>query len=488
MSKKILREKRSLLNNYIFNTLYTILNAVYPLITVTYISRILFAEGVGEVSYAQNIASYFVVIAQLGIPKYGAREIAKKGNQLEDRNQFFWEIFSINAVSTCSMIFLYYTFINMSTYFADTRSLMNVMGLTIVFNLINVDWFYTGLEEFKYIAMRSFVVKLVALVLTFLFVNNQKDTFTYALILCGALGGNHIFNIINIRKYVHIKHSAINWRRHIKSIVILLAMNLAVELYVQLDTTMLGFLCGNRYVGYYTNPMKLVKLIVNLTTSVSVILLPRLSLYFELGYKDDVTRIVNKTLEILITLAAPCAVGLIILADGVVSVFFGSSFESSVLTLRILSLIIPILAVGNLFGTQVLIVVNKEKELLVSVVCGAVTNVILNSFLIVRIQQNGASIASVIAELLVMIIQVYYSKKYIEVQLKFKLVLQVIVGCAGITLVSLLNMLAINAVVRLLGQVFFGGFIYIGIEIALKNSAIIFAKNRISNIIKKQKQ
>ena len=60
-----------------------------------------------------------------------------------------------------------------------------------------MDWFYQGREEFKYIAIRSFVVKLLSLVAIFVFVKEEQDYIIYALISCLAIGGNNIYNIIN---------------------------------------------------------------------------------------------------------------------------------------------------------------------------------------------------------------------------------------------------------------------------------------------------
>ena len=227
------KNSESLLNNYMFNTLYTLLNILFPIITASYVSRVLLADGVGKISFANNIVSYFLVFAQLGIPRYGSREIAKRRDQEEERNKIFWEIFGINFFSTLVMIILYYVMVINIPYFSNNRILMYLMGLLLIFNFLNVDWFYTGMEEYKYIALRSMFIKTVSVGLMFCFVKDTNDFMVYGLIQCCATGGNYIFNIINLRKYITFPNLKMDFKKHIKSIMILLSMTIAVELYAQ---------------------------------------------------------------------------------------------------------------------------------------------------------------------------------------------------------------------------------------------------------------
>ena len=57
------------------------------------------------------------------------------------------------------------------------------------------------------------------------------------------------------------------------------------RLYTMLDTTMLGLLCDEKNVGYYTNAMKVVKIIITVITAIGGTLLPHLSQYHMEG--DD---------------------------------------------------------------------------------------------------------------------------------------------------------------------------------------------------------
>ena len=174
--------QQSIAKNAIFNILYKALNVFFPFISASYVSHILLSSGDGKVAYAQNIAQYFVLLAPLGLKTYGVKQIAKNRNDKYKRNKKFSELFLINFVSTTIFSLIYYIIIFNSSYFEENRLLFCVTGLAIVFNYINIDWFYEGIEQYAYIAIRSFIIKLVSLIMLFIFVKSPSDYVIYALI------------------------------------------------------------------------------------------------------------------------------------------------------------------------------------------------------------------------------------------------------------------------------------------------------------------
>lgn len=195
-------EKKSLVKNSIFNMIYKGFTALFPLITTSYISRVLLPAGVGRVGYANTIVAYFVLIASLGIPTYGVKAIAQSGETKEGRSRTFWELFFINLAATLMCIVAYYVFVDNFPHFADRKLLFQIMGLMLVLNIFNIDWFYQGMEEYSYIATRSIIVKILSFVAMLLFVKKAEDYVIYAFILCVATAGNNLLNAWNLRKYI----------------------------------------------------------------------------------------------------------------------------------------------------------------------------------------------------------------------------------------------------------------------------------------------
>lgn len=479
-------KKKSLFKNYLFNAAYSLLNIIMPIITIPYVSRILNAEGIGQVAYAQNIVSYFVLVASLGIPNYGIREIARCRDDERLRSRTFCEIFIINIIATIIASIMYYTCILSIPYFEKNRSLFLIVGIALILNIFNIDWFYKGIEEFKYITVRSYCVKIISFICIFLIVKNKEDINKYALILTLATTSNYIFNILHIKKYLYRFSGKLFFKKHFRAIIFLFATAVAVELYVQLDTTMLGILCGDAYVGYYSNSMRLVKIVIAAITAIGTVLLPRLSLYYQEGNINKLSKIVEKAIEYIIFLVIPCSLGIIIISNNIVKLFFGYSFEASILTMKILALLIPIVAIGNIFGTQLMIIFGLEKRLTFSVIIGAIVNLVLNSFFIKLFQQNGAAIASVISELIVLVIQIVLVRDYIKVKLRGKLIIKIFIQgfIMAIGIISISKFVT-TTFISLCLQILVGIAIYFIVGFVMKNEIEneiwIEIKKKISN-------
>lgn len=471
----MLEKNNSLAKNSLFNLAYNLMKVVFPLIYASYVAHVLLDSGVGKVSYAQNIAQYFLIIASLGIPNYGVREIARVRNNSEGVQQVFSELFWMNALSTIIFCLAYYLMIYNVAYFSDEKKLYAVVGISIILNIANIDWFYQGIEEFSYIAVRSFCIKIISMILIFVFIKAKEDYIVYALISVVGVAGNNIVNLFSLKKYgikFRIKH--IYMSRHLRSVIILLGTSLAIELYTLLDTTMIGILCDYQSVGYYTNSMKLVKVVIITMTSVNAALLPRLSLYYA---KNDIvmcSEIISKAFSILLFLFIPCGIGMILTADLIIPVLFGQSFLPAVTTFRIVALLIYALGFSNLFGTQVLLTFSQERKLLICTVVGAVTNFTLNLIIIPIWQQNGAAVASVISESVVTIISIIFACRYVDICVcktdVVKSIVATILMSGGIWL---LKSTFVTGIMSLVVLVFLGIFIYLGACYAMKNSVLL---------------
>lgn len=478
----------SILKNYLLNATYSLLNIIIPIITIPYVSRILLADGVGKVSFAQNIVSYFVLIASLGIPNYGIREVAKSANDILQRSKVFWEIFLINCISTTIAVIAYYTTILTVGYFGDKRILLIVVGLSLVLNICNIDWFYKGIEDFKYITIRSYIIKILSLIAILIFVRSPNDIVIYAFIVTATTSTNYILNIIHVRKFINpYPIRKLELKSHLKPIFFMFATALAVELYAQLDTTMVGVLCGDTYVGYYSNSMKLIKILVVVITAIGTVLLPRISQYIQTGRKEDVSNLLKKAVEYILFISLPATLGLFMVSNDIVKLFFGSDFLPAITTMKILVFLVPIISVGNIFGSQLLIALNQEKLLTLTVFLGAIVNLLLNSFLIIGCKQNGAAVASVIAELCVMCSQIILSRRFIKIDIDKTNIVKTIVQCiVMIGSVCMVRVLFGAGIVRLIAEMIVGGLCFIITGLIIKNRFELDIFEKISMEIKRR--
>ena len=462
---------RSLVKNSVFNVAYKLLNVLFPLVTTTYVARVLLAEGVGKVAYAQNIVTYFVVLAALGIPNYGIREIAKVRDNLEQTNKVFSELMAINFVSTSFFLIAYVGMILSFPFFHDNVYLHVAVGGALVFKFIDIDWFYQGREEFAFITIRSFFVKVLFLIWIFLFVKNVNDVVMFALASVLGIGANNIFNVLHLKKTgVKFSLEKSNLKKHLKPIFVLFASVIAIELYTMVDTTMIGIICGNSAVGLYANAIKIVRILIGVISGVSGVLLPRLSYHYARSELDKCSQLVSKALMVMIFLYIPCQIGLLMEGDVVMPFLFGESFAEGGKTLQIASLLICTLGFSNLFGTQVLLTFGQEKKLFLCTVIAAVTNLSLNFILIPKFEQNGAAAASVFAELIVTIMAFCFCRKYIAFFVEKKFVLISILSTLLLvgSIYSIKYFVSGNFVILLCSAVI-GGALYMACNVLLKN-------------------
>ncbi len=462
--------KKSILNNALFNTLYQLINTLFPLLSAMYASRILMPEGIGAVSYAQNIASYFVTMAPLGVASYGVRVIARSyGNQVEV-NTRFWELFAINGISTVFFSLLYYIYIGCIGRFDDPL-LFWLCGLQILLNGIDIDWFYQGLEEYGYITLRNLIVKILSLAALFLFVREIEDLVPYLLISIGAILGNRLFNMVCLKRHIGFRMSGFGLKVHLVPELTLLLNTFLGNLFTKMDVTLLGYLGDSFSVGIYTNAFKLVSIILGLCVSVTGAFLPRLSYYYAAD-KAKYTQLINYGAQVVFFLAFPAMAGICMIAPRLIPLLFGEAFAPASAAVRYLALLIPIKGLGNLVCYQVLISAGMEKKQTPVYICAAVLNIGLNLLLIPGLGPNGAAMASVLAELLLNLLILRISRRIVPIRLfgknTAKTVLSVLLMAAAVG-ASMVLCKGASDLIAVALAVAVGVAVYLSANILLKN-------------------
>ena len=457
-------EKKSILKNSFYSICYKLMNVLFPLLISIYSSHVLLSEGVGKVALAQNIVTYFVTLAALGIPNYGTKRIGGMQFDIKERNKVFTELFVINLISTLICTLAFFVTIFTVPYFHG-NNLYYIFSFLLILNTINVDWLYQGLEEYKYIAIRSICVKAICLIALPVFVRKRTDVPQYAIILCAATVGNYFFNIIHLHKYVQFDFERLNLKRHLKPILILLASVCATEIYTMLDSTMVGTLCSEKELGYYTNAMKTARMSYVFVTAACAVFLPRLSLYFKEERKTEFNSL---------------AAGLELLADIIIPVLFGVDFLPGVTTLRILAVLVIILSVAYIGGHVILISANMEEHTMYAAFTGAISNFLMNIILIRRYGFNGAAIASVIAETLVTTVLLLSAKKVVSYHFQKQFILSILASTGAMSLgVIILKRMIQNNLISLVVCIIGGGLIYFVAQFCLKNEIVVSVLSKI---------
>lgn len=403
---KAMGKQKSLKLNFVMNAILTMSQFIFPLITFPYVSRILLPAGTGKVSFATSIVSYFTLFAQLGIPTYGIRACAKVRDNREELSKMVQELFIINLVMSMIAYAIFFAAIYFVPRFRQDKELFLIIGLTIFFNAIGMEWLYKALEQYTYITVRSIVFKFIAIVAMFLMVHEQSDYVIYGGISILASSASNIFNFLHVHRYIDIKPTGhYNFKKHLNAIVIFFAMSCATTIYTHLDTVMLGFIRTDADVGYYNAAVKIKTILVSIVTSLGVVLLPRASYYVEHSMMDEFYRITKKAINFVFLIATPMMIYFILFAKEGVFFLSGDAYAGAIIPMQVIMPTLLFIGLTNIMGIQMLVPLGKEKVVLYSEIVGMIVDIVLNALLIPRLASTGAAIGTLTAEIAVFVVQ-----------------------------------------------------------------------------------
>lgn len=456
MQEKVI-EIKSISYNFIMNIILKISQIIFPLITLPYVTRVLTAHDIGEVSFWLSFINYFCVFAQLGIPTYGIRACAKYRDNKEKLSKTVQEIMIINSVSVfIAYIMLFICVIN-SARLQENMQLLFIDAGMIALNSFGVEWFYQAIEQYQYITMRNIIFKIISLILMFLLVRNQSDYLIYGFLTIFSSVGANILNLWNIRKYVNFKkYSDYNISSHIKPIFVFFGLTVAVSIYANMDTVMLGFMSTTQEVAYYNLSTKVKLILAQMITALGPVLLPRMSNYIAKGKQKEYIELLKKSYNFVLIVVFPLVIFFIMQAPQVVLILGGEQYKETYTCMRIITLSLFAICIGNIACVQILAPNEMEFKTMISTICGAVINLGVNYILIPYYGACGTAIGTVITEFVVCAMQIYFARD------KFKLLFRS-VSVYKIIIASSIMLLCIYGLNCILNIGLFINFLIIGI-------------------------
>lgn len=401
----------SIIYNYMMSVLLTLSQVIFQLFSIPYISRVLEPAGVGQISFATSIINNFLVIAQLGIPTYGIRECAKYKDDKEKLSRIVQELLFINLI----MCIISYVLLGITLFYNKhlftIRKLILILSSNILITTLGTEWLYRGLEKYMYIAIRTLLFNLFAIFFLPILVNSSEDVNMYAFLTIFANGAN-VLNFIHLNKIVTLQRK-FNIKRHIKSIVLFCLMTMAITVYTNLDMVMIGFMRNDFEAGYYNIAIKMKVVLVKLIATLGTILLPKASYLLKNDLQDKFIEIAQKAIHMSIVISFPLAMFFIVYAKESILLLSGDLYLASVLPMQILMPTLIFIGLTNILGMQVLVPMGKEKKVVLSVIIGAITDLIINLFLIPQYGVVGASVGTLVAEIVVLLVQIMSLRKII---------------------------------------------------------------------------
>ncbi len=394
----------TLKKNFAYQTLYQILNILLPLISTPYIARVLGAENTGVYSYANNMASYFVIFGMLGIEQYGTRSIANVRDNEDELSVVFSELFVFHSFVSIVVIFIYfgYVFFLGNEYF----QIFLIQGMHVISVLFDLNWFFFGIEKFKVTVIRSAIIKILSFLAIFVFVRDRGDLNIYTFIMAFSILISQLALLPVAKKYVKFrKVSFAALKKHVKPMLMLFVAVIAVNLNRMIDKVMLGWFGLMEELGYYDYADHIIRTPLSLIAAFGTVMLSKMSNLFSQNKDKEMSDILDTSACLILMLSFAMSFGVVAISPEFVSWYLGVGYTETNYLIHILALSIPLVGWNNFVRTQILIPRKLDSIYTKAVIIGAMVNIIGNCYLINLMGARGSAIATVISYFVISIIQ-----------------------------------------------------------------------------------
>ncbi len=475
----------SVKKNYLYNLLYQMTSVLLPVLTIPYVSRVLSADGIGinTVTYANT--QYFILLGSLGISIYATKKIATIREKKDKLKKTFWEIFSIQFTGCILAYVVFALTLGQSHKYGVFYMLQ---GFYILAAAVDISWYFLGIENFKNASLRSFFAKIISVILIFIFVKTRDDLWKYILINAGTMFVGQLImwfyvgkDMLKVKEIGKLKIAI-----HIMPILALFVPQIATQVYTVLDKTMIDLFKGAVEAGYYDQSQKIVRILLSVVTSLGIVMLPRIANLFSKDDLNEVKKSLRKAFVVISFLSIPITFGLIGISDKFVPILFGNEFLSVIPLTKISPVLVIIIGLGNVFGTQYLLAIGKNKEYTASVCIGALVNFCFNLLLIPRFAAMGAVIATVSAELSIALIQFWFARVVFDFTWIKETYKYWVSGILMLAIVRLIGNVTPISILFLVLQITIGSLVYFISLIILRDKFLFEAIENVIDRIRKR--
>ncbi|WGE31938.1 oligosaccharide flippase family protein [Actinobacillus genomosp. 2] len=403
---------KNLVNNSIMSFLLTISNFIFPLITFTYAARILQPDNMGKFAFSLSVVDYLSLFATFGVVGYGVRACAEVRNNKEELTKTVQEILFINIFLAIIAYLVIFLLISYQHEFREDILLFLIMSSCIIFNVIGIEWLYKSLDEYRYITVRSILLKIISLIMVLCFVKEKDDYLLFALFFVLPICLSSLLNIINSRKILLFKLFKLDLLKHIKPMFILFLVTLSYTLYANVNDVLLATVTNTEQVGYYSVAFKIKGALLAFITSASMVFLPRLTEYIKNNQDAEFVSLLRKSFDLIFFLAVPITLFFFLYARETMFLLFGEKYNASILLLKVMIWSVFFGSLNSILSVQILLPLKKDKQYLFSILSGGCISLLINFVFLEELQSLSASIAVLAAEVTILIIQIIILREY----------------------------------------------------------------------------
>lgn len=347
-NKKLFMKENTkrLFSNTIFLYMLTFSSQFFSFLTVPYLTRILSPTVYGKIGIALAYMAYIQIILDFGFILSATQKVVESRNNKKILGKILSSVTIIKLFLSSIISIIFGTYLLFNNKMNEDIIFYSLYMISTIMNALMPDFFYRGMEQMKAITIRTFFVKGLSTLLTFVFVHTKQD---YWLIPFFQLIGNFIAVFIMYkdisRKYnVYFEKVEIKiLLKFIKDTLPFFISRVASTFYQGLNTIILSFIYGTgNVVGYYTSADKVVSLSKSASSPIADSLYPYM-------IKEKNFKLVKKIMLIFMPIIILGVIVTFIFSDMICIFLFGSEYQGAGIILRYL---LPIILV--IFPTYIL--------------------------------------------------------------------------------------------------------------------------------------
>lgn len=414
----------SIKKNFTYNLILTLCGYIFPLITYPYVSRVLGVQNIGVCDFVDSIINYFVLFSMLGIGSYGVREIAKCKNDKDKRNFVFSNLIAINAITSIIALILLVCAILWIPQLTSYRNFLWIGSAKLIFNMFLIEWFFQGLQDFKYITIRSVIVRAVYVLLVFLLVHSKDDTIIYFSLTVFTTILNSVINWNYSRRYQKLSFVSLKIKYFILPVLVFGYYRILTSMYTTFNVVFLGFTSGDTEVGYFATATKLYSIIMAMFTALTTVMVPKVSELLAEGNKSKLIEIANKIFSILTVLSFPTIIYCVFFAKDIIFLLAGDGYSGAISPFRIVIFLLLVIGMEQIVVQQFLMASSSNRSVFSVSTTGAVVGLTMNLILTPKLGAIGSSISWGLSEVSVLIVGLFLLKKYMEITLQIKILIE----------------------------------------------------------------
>lgn len=405
----------SLKKNFVYSSILTTSNFIFPLLIYPYITRVLGVSNIGLCDFVDSIINYFTLISMMGIMIVGTREIAKAKENRDELDKVFSNLFFLNMITTLVAEILLLSAFFLVPALREYPVMMSLGAVKVLFNSLLINWFFQGMENFRYVTIRTIVVKSIYVVSIFLLVRKPEDYVIYYCLTTAMIVVNAVINLVYSSGIVSFSLKDVDLRLFSKPYFILGLYLFLTSMYTTFNVAYLGFVTNTTEVGYYSSSTKLFNIILAFFTAFTTVALPRLSVYIGDGNFKEYKSLLKKSMDILVSFSLPVIILCEVCAPGIIRILAGPGYEGGILPMRIVLPLIFIVGYEQVLIIQGLMPLKKDGAILINSCIGSIVGVSLNILLVSRMAAVGAAIVWLCSEIAVLLSAQFFMTKYVGI-------------------------------------------------------------------------